>query len=275
MSKRNLFNLLISFFLFTVFTANVAAQDGSCPATMEVTLYNSEASVTGATATAVNSETKKVYKSALRDKMPYFADLPEGDYRVTVSKHGYMRSADDFSVFCASPDDENNVWAIELYKGSSTKIVKIYNRPSPVIPDRVRTVPKDRSFKFDPNVVERDTSSGGDGDSTMPEKVVEAPLPPLPPKVPKVISGGVVNGKATSLPQPVYPAPARAVGAKGAVNVAVTIDEEGNVVSASATSGHPLLRAAAVAAARRAKFPPTTLSGQPVSVKGILIYNFN
>lgn len=101
------------------------------------------------------------------------------------------------------------------------------------------------------------------------------PPPPAPPKVPKVISGGVINGKATSLPQPVYPAAARAVGAKGAVNVAVTIDENGNVVSASATSGHPLLKQAAVAAAQRARFAPTKLSGQPVSVKGIIIYNFN
>ncbi len=84
----------------------------------------------------------------------------------------------------------------------------------------------------------------------------------------------MVNGNATSLPKPAYPAPARAVRASGTVNVSVKIDENGNVVSASATSGHPLLRAAAVSAARQAKFKPTTLSGQPVSVTGIIQYNF-
>jgi TonB family protein len=54
----------------------------------------------------------------------------------------------------------------------------------------------------------------------------------------------------------------------------VLIDENGNVISASAASGNPLLRAAAVAAARGAKFSPTKLSGQPVKVQGIITYNF-
>lgn len=92
--------------------------------------------------------------------------------------------------------------------------------------------------------------------------------------VPKTISGGVVNGKATNLVKPVYPAAAKAVRASGAVNVQVTIDEEGNVISASAVSGHPLLRAAAVVAARESKFSPTMLSGQVVKVTGVVVYNF-
>jgi len=35
-----------------------------------------------------------------------------------------------------------------------------------------------------------------------------------------------------------------------------------------------LLRSAAAAAARNAKFRPTLLSNQPVKVKGVIIYNF-
>jgi TonB family protein len=91
---------------------------------------------------------------------------------------------------------------------------------------------------------------------------------------PKLILGGVVNGKATSLPKPPYPPAARAVRASGAVNVQVTIDESGNVVSVSAVSGHPLLRAAAEQAARKAGFAPALLSGQPVKVTGVVVYNF-
>ncbi len=91
---------------------------------------------------------------------------------------------------------------------------------------------------------------------------------------PSTISGGVVNGKATNLVQPPYPAAARAVRASGAVNVQVTIDEKGNVISASAVSGHPLLRAAAVSAARQSKFSPTVLSGTAVKVTGVVVYNF-
>lgn len=90
----------------------------------------------------------------------------------------------------------------------------------------------------------------------------------------KTISKGVVNGSAISLPTPVYPAAAKAVGAGGAVNVQVTIDEQGNVISASAVSGHPLLRQASEQAARAAKFNPTLLSGIAVKVTGVLVYNF-
>ncbi|MDQ3323342.1 MAG: energy transducer TonB [Acidobacteriota bacterium] len=90
----------------------------------------------------------------------------------------------------------------------------------------------------------------------------------------KQISVGVVNGKAVNLTKPAYPAAARAVNAEGAVNVQVAIDENGDVVSASAVSGHPLLRAAAAQAARESKFAPTLLSGQPVKVTGVLVYNF-
>lgn len=93
--------------------------------------------------------------------------------------------------------------------------------------------------------------------------------------VPKTISGGIINGKAINLPAPAYPAAAKAVGASGSVNIQVLIDEEGNVVSASAVSGHPLLRTAAEGAARQAKFRPTQLSGQPVKVSGIITYVFN
>ena len=95
---------------------------------------------------------------------------------------------------------------------------------------------------------------------------------PSPPSKP--ISGGVLNGKATSLPKPPYPAAAKAVRAGGPVSVQVTIDENGSVISASATSGHPLLRQAAESAARGARFSPTTLSGQKVKVTGVITYNF-
>ncbi len=104
----------------------------------------------------------------------------------------------------------------------------------------------------------------------------DAPPPPKPtPKpVPKTVSGGVLNGKATSLPKPPYPAAAKAVRAGGAVSVQVLISESGSVISASAVSGHPLLRAAAESAARGARFSPTLLSGQPVKVSGVITYNF-
>jgi TonB family protein len=90
----------------------------------------------------------------------------------------------------------------------------------------------------------------------------------------KAISGGILNGKAVSLPKPTYPPIARAARASGKVVVQVIIDEEGNVIEARAVSGHPLLQQAAVEAARRAKFTPTRVGGQPVKVIGTMDYNF-
>jgi len=107
--------------------------------------------------------------------------------------------------------------------------------------------------------------------------IAEEPPPPPPPKPtpPRApISGGVLNGKAISLPKPAYPPIARQAHASGTVVVQVVIDENGGVISAHAVSGHPLLQAVAVAAARGARFSPTKLSGQPVKVTGVITYNF-
>lgn len=90
----------------------------------------------------------------------------------------------------------------------------------------------------------------------------------------QAVNGGTVNGKALTLIQPAYPPAARAVRATGSVDVQVTIDENGDVISAVAVSGHPLLRAAAAQAARASKFKPTQFSGKPVKVMGIIVYNF-
>ena len=113
--------------------------------------------------------------------------------------------------------------------------------------------------------------------SNAPAKVDIKDEPPPPPPKPTPhapISGGVLNGKAVHLVQPAYPPIARSAHASGQVVVQVLIDENGNVVAAHATSGHPLLQAAAVGAARSSKFTPTKLSGQPVKVNGVIIYNF-
>ena len=138
----------------------------------------------------------------------------------------------------------------------------------------------DTGARVDPGVA-RTVDSGGTGGlstgtGTDTSGDVAAPPPPkaTPKPVPKTVSGGVLNGKAISLPKPAYPPAAKAVRAGGSVSVQVLIDEEGRVVSASAVSGHPLLQQAAVSAARGARFSPTLLSGQAVKVSGVITYNF-
>jgi len=84
----------------------------------------------------------------------------------------------------------------------------------------------------------------------------------------------IVNGKAISLPQPVYPQNARDAGAEGSITVYVTIDDQGNVIEAHAVGGHPYLQDAAVAAAKQAKFEPAQVDGQPTLVTASITYRF-
>ena len=90
----------------------------------------------------------------------------------------------------------------------------------------------------------------------------------------KIVRDGVVNGKAVSLPVPKYPKEAQANGDSGPVSILVLIDEKGKVISAGAVNGLPSLQIAARSAACDAKFAPTTLSGVPVKVSGVITYNF-
>lgn len=180
-------------------------------------------------------------------------------------------------------------------------------KENPLVPDRISVMPNtqrerpDHPF-FITNGAERDSANpslngidrgtegkigGGITENSRPTPIEkpekpEKEIPPPPPlkkepeeiKKPIVQTGGVVNGKAKYLPVPAYPAAAKAVRAGGTVNVQVLIDEKGNVLSAKAVSGHVLLRETAEQAARSAKFIPTTLSGQPVKVNGVIVYNF-
>ena len=89
-----------------------------------------------------------------------------------------------------------------------------------------------------------------------------------------VVDGGILNGKAVTLPKPPYPPLARQTKASGTVVVQVLVDERGNVIQARPVSGHPLLQAAATTAARSAKFAPRRVGGKAVKVRGLLNYNF-
>jgi TonB family protein len=121
-----------------------------------------------------------------------------------------------------------------------------------------------------------EVKSGGASASKAPLVVLdsEAPPAPMPKPLLKPVSGGVLNGTAVSLPSPAYPETARRMRIAGVVIVQVVLDETGKVISAQSTDGPPPLREAAVQAARKARFSPTKLSGQPVKVTGVINYKF-
>lgn len=121
---------------------------------------------------------------------------------------------------------------------------------------------------------EGSTETPTDSKTPTDGKKSETPTPTNEPPGKKPVSGGVLNGKAITLPHPEYPAEARAAGAAGTVVVQVTIDEYGNVIAARAVSGHQMLHQASVNAARGARFSPTFLMGEAVKVTGVITYNF-
>jgi outer membrane biosynthesis protein TonB len=158
----------------------------------------------------------------------------------------------------ASSNEKFTVIGDSNYSAASTKDKTTGD--SPVTPNTVKPAspPEHLTIVPDAGTTPVETSTGADPGNTDGRKT---------------ISGGVLNGKALSLPKPKYPAAARAVRASGAVQVQVLIDEDGNVFSAEAT-GHPLLRFASATAACSSKFTPTLLAGEPVKVSGIIVYNF-
>lgn len=92
--------------------------------------------------------------------------------------------------------------------------------------------------------------------------------------LPRPIEGGVLDGRALTMPKPDYPVIAKYMRAAGTVQVQITVDENGDVVEAKAVSGHPQLRAASEKAARQAKFNPSTLNCRPIKVTGLITYHF-
>ena len=197
----------------------------------------------GATAVARRVPSKTIIHSYSIDDTPVFSDLKDGTYKVTVSRDGYRSMKKSFTIDCSRAD-------------------------------KAGVLNKSFNLNFGDSHEPAETNRRVDVMTKMGS--VDTDTPPLPVrKVPsRTVSGGVLNGKATVLPKPVYPPVARAVKAGGACSVQVLIDESGNVISANAVSGHPLLRTASEAAARTAKFSPTLVDGIPVKVSGVITYNF-
>jgi len=160
-----------------------------------------------------------------------------------------------------------------------------------VLPERQMEQPKvaeatQPANTDDPNVQkpEREQAVPAEGDpsqqpGTDPNKAPDPSVASTPNAQPQPspgqqrrgpISGGMLNQKAIYLPPPEVPGGE----ASGVVLVAIVVDESGTVTEARAISGPAQLHAAAVQAARLARFSPTLLMGEPVRVSGTLSYTF-
>jgi len=239
--KRIFIEFVFLFLIVAAAFSEIKAQTNLCGLSLRI--FNIEKGETGswqsiseAKANIVNLTTRKRQSFSLQASPPFLADLTEGNYKITVAKNGYKITHKQISLNCDYANSENIVSEVVfLWKGKATKVVEM--NPSVSV-----AVGHDSSFKVRQQ------------------------------KVPK--QNQEINGKANALKQPSYPSAAKAARASGAVNVRVVINELGEVVFAKAESGHPLLRAAAITAAKGSQFSPTLLSGKPVKVSGIIVYNF-
>jgi hypothetical protein len=99
-----------------------------------------------------------------------------------------------------------------------------------------------------------------------------------------IVSGGIINNKAISLPKPIYPkeanngesvsAPKNTKPQNTTVTVKVLLHENGRVYFALAVSGDKRFYLSAEQAAMTAKFKPTLVNGKAVRVDGLIVYNF-
>lgn len=99
-----------------------------------------------------------------------------------------------------------------------------------------------------------------------------APNKPAPSEQP--VEVGSLLEKATQKVNPSYPQTAKMARITGVVKVYLEIDEKGVVKAVQRTEGPQMLKQAATEAAKRWKFRPTVIGGQPVRVVGFLNFNF-
>ncbi len=175
-----------------------------------------------------------------------YENLSSGEYKVSASHAGYRTTNDTIMLDCAYTIQGVAERVVAMWEGDPAKSVnytKISNSGEKTA-GGVHDVFK--VGKAEPD----NAGSGG------------------------TLSKNIINGSALVLAKPKYPPTAKAVGASGSINVQVLIDEEGYVIAAQAVTGHPLLKGVSVLAAKASKFMPTLLSGKPVKISGIIVYNF-
>jgi hypothetical protein len=136
---------------------------------------------------------------------------------------------------------------------------------------------------YSPDSKKRNTKTGskdGGGRSTRVSRSAKLPSA-APPPAPKPYNGPILGDKYTFLNyevidavRPVHTNSAKKAGARGLVQVEVLIDENGNVLTANARTGNPILWEEAERAALETKFNKPKANGLPARAIGFLVYRF-
>lgn len=228
----------------------VPAQEKRCNLKIRVFESAEAISIIEAGITVRNLKTNKVFSNEGQIGEFIFLNLPEGDYEITTSKENFKQSIDRFRLDCQKLDrDGFNVQGVSLRAGDSKEKIETDARGKNVF----MVAPLTGSQDLDQEAIKK----------RQDERLK---------KFAKL--NNILNHEAAYLEAPKYPKAAQAVRASGIVYVKITIDEKGEIESAQAVSGHPLLHPAAIEAAKKARFKPTVISDKAVKVNGFLIYSF-
>jgi TonB family protein len=74
---------------------------------------------------------------------------------------------------------------------------------------------------------------------------------------------------------PEYPIAAKQLKVSGASEVAITVDEQGDVVDAKIVKGNAMFSAASLAAVKQWKFTPLAKDGAPLKFGTVVTINYN
>jgi periplasmic protein TonB len=107
--------------------------------------------------------------------------------------------------------------------------------------------------------------------STATQGQIVAPQAPMRIRV----SERVLDGIALKKILPSAPCSADTEHEKGIVTIAVLIDYDGKVKSASRLSGDPVLAACAIPAVQQWQFKPYVINGNPVQVESRVVMKFS
>ncbi|HEV2803180.1 MAG TPA: TonB family protein [Pyrinomonadaceae bacterium] len=146
-------------------------------------------------------------------------------------------------------------------------------QPSPTPATTARTTPSNSSAAGNATTPNGTTPGGTATGANNSQANSQTNAPQLPADG-RPLEVGSLLPRATDRPAPSYPATARAARVTGKVTVFLMVDEKGGVAKVERTDGPELLRGAAADAARRWKFRPTVVNGQPVRVSGFINFNF-
>ena len=251
----------IIFILFQVFS--VFAQNAQCDLRLNVFLlhdsdFPQETPIKNVTAKIVNLATNDLIVSQNKDEFPLFSGLREGKYNLVVSKTNYKNTTKQIDLDCKFIDDKGIFdEVIFLTNAKTDKVYQMWQvvlkvageLPSPALP-------------LSPNQKSNYPLLVTANDIALNERAIYLPSPVFPAEIQKIKNN--LLDELTAF----------------VIQINVAIDKKGNVIRAEPDrqlleSNFQALIPHIMVSAKKARFVPTKIKGNPSDLEGFIIYTFS